>query len=272
MLARRTEGWAAGLQLFHLATQGRPAAERRRILGGPGSSGRLLRDYLALNVMRGLPAELRSFLVETACSAGCPGPCATGSAGAGGSGAMLDELARRGVFTVLAEDDGDGDTYRYHEVLRQYLDRVLVEDIGEAAARSRHATAGRLLEADGALPEALRAYCRAEDWDAVSRLLGGRGEQLAAAGAAAWIDALPPAIERHDPWVALAAARRARNDGRFAGGASPPTSAPRRSSGRREPPRCRAANGWRWRPGWTRRRSRPPTRRGRCGPAWCASR
>ena len=139
--------------------------------------------------------------------------CAIGFAGTSGSGALLDDLARRGVFTVPVEDGSDA--YRYHEVLRQHLDRMLVEEIGEAAARERHAAAGRLLEADGALPEALRAYCRAEDWEEVRRLLGGQGERLAASDAGGWIEALPPAIERHDPWVALAAARRARNDGRW---------------------------------------------------------
>ena len=111
-------------------------------------------------------------------------------------------------------EDGS-DAYRYHEVLRQHLDRMLVEEIGEAAARDRHAAAGRLLEEHGAFPEALRAYCRAEDWVEVRRLLGGEGERLAASDAGGWIEALPPAIERHDPWVALAAARRARNDGRW---------------------------------------------------------
>ena len=105
--------------------------------------------------------------------------------------------------------------FRYHEVLRQHLDRMLVEEVGEAEARARHARAGEVLEADGALPEALRAYCRAEDWDAVRRLLGGQGERLAATERSGWVDAVPPAIERHDPWVALAAARRARNDGRW---------------------------------------------------------
>src|SRR5436190_7252030 len=35
-LTRRTEGWAAGLQLFHLATQGKPARERKRILSSLG--------------------------------------------------------------------------------------------------------------------------------------------------------------------------------------------------------------------------------------------
>jgi DNA-binding SARP family transcriptional activator len=214
VLARRTEGWAAGLQLFHLATRGRSAEERRRVLGGPGSSGRLLREYLAQNVMIGLPVALREFLLDTCVLGRLSGSLCDRLRGTSGSGALLDELARRGVFTVPVEDGTDA--YRYHEVLRQHLDRMLVEAVGESVARERHAAAGRLLESYGALPEALRAYCRAEDWDEVRRLLGGQGERLAASEAGGWIEALPPAIERHDPWVALAAARRARNDGRWA--------------------------------------------------------
>ncbi len=214
VLARRTEGWAAGLQLFHLATQGRSPEERRRVMGGPGSSGRLLREYLAQNVMVGLPVELQTFLLDTCVLGRLTGPLCDRVREAGGSGALLDELARRGVFTVPVEDGTDA--YRYHEVLRQHLDRMLVEEIGEAAARERHGRAGRLLEEAAAFPEALRAYSRAEDWDAVRHLLGDEGEHLAASGEGRWIDGLPPAIERHDPWVALAAARRARNDGRWA--------------------------------------------------------
>ena len=213
-LARRTEGWAAGLQLFHLATHGRPMTERRRLLGGPGSSGRILREYLAQNVMVDLPPDLRAFLLDTCVLGRLSGPLTDRLRGTGGGAALLAELARRGVFTTRAENEGGADAYRYHEVLRQHLDRMLVEEVGEAEARVRHAAAGRLLEDEGWMPEALRAYCRAEDWDAVRRLLGGKGEELAA-GTTDWIDALPPAIERHDPWVAIAVARHARNAGRF---------------------------------------------------------
>jgi len=213
-LARRTEGWAAGLQLFHLATRGRSPEERRRVLGGPGSSGRLLREYLAQNVMAELPVELQVFLLDTCVLGRLSGSLCDRIRGAAGSAAMLEELARRGVFTVPVEDGSDA--YRYHEVLRQHLDRMLVEEVGEAAARERHDRAGRLLEADGALPEALRAYSRAEDWEAVRRLLGGAGERLATGHGGGWIEELPPAIVRHDPWVALAAARRARSEGRWA--------------------------------------------------------
>ena len=213
VLARRTEGWAAGLQLFHLATRGRSADERRRVLSGAEMSGRLLREYLAQNVLFGLREDLREFLVDTCVLGRLSGPLCDRLRGTTGSGALLDELARRSVFTVPVEDADDA--FRYHEVLRQHLDRMLVEAFGEAEARARHARAGEVLEADGALPEALRAYCRAEDWVAVRRLLGGQGERLAATEQGAWVDAVPPAIERHDPWVALAAARRARNDGRW---------------------------------------------------------
>ncbi len=213
VLARRTEGWAAGLQLFHLATRGRSADERRRVLSGAEMSGRLLREYLAQNVLFGLREDLREFLVDTCVLGRLSGPLCDRLRGTTGSGVLLDELARRSVFTVPVEDDDEA--FRYHEVLRQHLDRMLVEGYGEAEARARHARAGEVLEADGALPEALRAYCRAEDWDAVRRLLGGQGERLAATEQSAWVDAVPPAIERHDPWVALAAARRARNDGRW---------------------------------------------------------
>ena len=213
VLARRTEGWAAGLQLYHLATRGKSVEERRRVLTGAGSSVRLVREYLASNVLSGLPDELRTFLLDTCVLGRLSGPLCDALRGSRGSAAILEELARRGVFTVPVEDDDDA--YRYHAVLRQYLDRILVDELGEATARDRHAAAGRLLEDAGALPDALRAFCRAEDWDAVRRLLGGQGERLVASNEGAWIDALPPAIERHDPWVALAAARRARNDGRW---------------------------------------------------------
>ena len=56
---------------------------------------------------------------------------------------------------------------------------MLVEELGEEDARIRYRTAGNLLEQVGALPDALRAFCRAEDWEAVRGLVGREGERLA---------------------------------------------------------------------------------------------
>src|SRR5436305_10589689 len=63
-LARHTEGWAAGLQLFHLATRGKSPQERRRILAGLGAGSRFVRDYLTRNVPADLPPDLPAFLVR----------------------------------------------------------------------------------------------------------------------------------------------------------------------------------------------------------------
>jgi DNA-binding SARP family transcriptional activator len=212
ILARRTEGWAAGLQLFHLATRGKSADERRRILSGAGSSSRLVREYLTWNVMVDLPGELRDFLVDTCALGRLTGPLCDRLLDRHGSAKLLDELFRRQIFTVEV-DQADG-SYRYHEVFRSHLDRVLVERVGEDEARERYRRAGILLEDAGAPAEALSAYSRAEDWAAVRRLLGGHGERLAD-GVPMWLESLPAAIIRHEPWLELAAARRARAEGRW---------------------------------------------------------
>ncbi len=212
VLARRTEGWAAGLQLFHLATRGKSADERRRILGGVGSSTRLLREYLARNVLAELPEELRRFLVDTCVLVRLTGDLCDELLERRGSALLLEELARRQLFTV-AVDESEG-SYRYHEVLRSHLDRMLVEEVGEVEARQRHQRAASLLERSGALAEALVGYCRAEDWPAVASLVGNRGEQVAD-GRGLRLELLPPALVRDSPWLALASARRARAEGRW---------------------------------------------------------
>lgn len=211
-LTRRTEGWAAGLQLFHLASAGKPVEERRRLLAAGGGQSRMVREYLATNVLAELPASLRRFLLDTCVLRRLSGRLCDQLLATTGSAAQLEELVRRGVFTVPVEDMDD--VYRYHEVLRAHLDRLLVTEVGEAEARRRHGQAAALLERDGALAEALMAWTRAEDWPEVDRLLRLRGERLAASGHG-WLESLPASLIRDEPWLMLAAARRARAEGRW---------------------------------------------------------
>src|SRR5712691_2866835 len=210
-LARRTEGWAAGLQLFHLATAGKALDERRRILRNLGGGSRLVREYLARNVLDELPALLRAFLLDTCVLGRLNGAICDRFLKRDDSERLLQELERRQVFTSAVGDDGD---YRYHEVLRSHLEHVLVSEAGEHALGIRYGAAGRVLEQFGAIPEALHAYCRAQEWGEVDRLLGNNGAQLAG-HSGVWIDALPPAVLEHDPWLLLASARRHRAEGRW---------------------------------------------------------
>ncbi len=208
-LARRTEGWAAGLQFFHLATKGKSPGERARLLEALPGSARLIREYLARNVLDELPEELREFLVATCLLRRLSGPLCDRFLGTAGSAARLEELERRQVFTVSLEDG----TYRYHEVLQAQLEQILTEARGEAGVRQLAARAAALLEDEGALAEALVAFCRAEQWEDAARVLGSGGDRLEPNGSARWLADVAPALIRNDPWLRLASARRYRAEG-----------------------------------------------------------
>src|SRR5580700_3081866 len=209
-LARRTDGWAAGLHLFHLATRNRSGDERRIVLGALSSRSRMVREFLTRNVLDQLPIGLREFLVKTSVLGVLNGQLCDWYLANQGSQAILLELHRRRLFTMAL--DGEN-SFRYHEVLRAHLEGVLVDEIGEEAVQAACHRAGALLEEVGAVPEALRAYSRAGDADAVTRLLGRQGAALADQPGH-WIESLPPALLENDPWLLLALARRHRAAGR----------------------------------------------------------
>jgi DNA-binding SARP family transcriptional activator len=211
-LARRTGGWSAGLTLFHLATEGKPTLERRRLVATLAANSRLVREYLTRHLMDELPSDLRRFLVDTSVLGRLTGPLCDELLGARSSQRTLEELERRQLFTSEVDRGG---TYRYHEVLRVHLETVLVEEFGEAGAAERYRRAAVLLEAAGAPGDAVRAHCRVADWEAAARLLGYQGEQLAQEDGS-WIDAVPAPLLASSPWLLLARARRCVAAGRLA--------------------------------------------------------
>lgn len=210
-LARCTEGWVAGLQLFHLATRGKPRSERRRVLATVSTRSRGRREYLARNLVDGLPAELRTFLLGTCVLGQLTGAVCDELLESRGSEHVLKQLEYQQIFTYAI--DG-GRAYRYHEVLRSHLQVALLEERGEEATRQLFRRGGALLEGAGALSHALLAYCRAEDRDATARLLGQEGRQLAD-DPGVWLHMIPASLVEHDQWLLLAAARRSLAGGRM---------------------------------------------------------
>ena len=162
-------------------------------------------------MVQDLPAAVRGFLVATCVLGRLSGSLCDELLATGGSDAVLQGLERNQIFTYAVNEQG---CYRYHEVLRAHLEAMLVEEVGEPEARRRYRVAAGLLEASGAVSDALQAYCRGEDWAAVARLLGEDGHE-ATSKSAAWLDLLPAALREQDPWIVLAAARRHRDAGRL---------------------------------------------------------
>ena len=167
-LTRRTGGWAAGLQLFHLATMGKSSTERIRAATELGGRSRLVRAYLTRNVLAGLAPERRKFLLITSALGRLTGPLCDELLEQTGSAAVLEELETLQFFTTSTDD---GSTYRYHQVLQTHLEGLLIDELGAAASREIHSRSGHLLEKAGHPREAMRAHALADDWASVARLL-----------------------------------------------------------------------------------------------------
>jgi DNA-binding SARP family transcriptional activator len=203
-LARRTAGWAAYLQLFHLATARKPLAEKRQVLASLANRARLVQEYLTRHVLAELSPDLQDFLIRTSVlRRPTVALCDELLGWEQGSRELLAELERRQLFTDRVDDD----SYRYHTVLLSYLEARLVEAVGPMAARQEHRRAALLLERDGLTEEAAAAFAKAEDWEGVARTMGHPGESAASLGGA-WLEALPPTVVETDALLLMARARR----------------------------------------------------------------
>lgn len=215
-LARATDGWAAGLKLFHLATVDRTDAERNIELERLCSSrSHAVRDYLTRNVLSSLSPDTRAFMIRTSvlglltprtCDALLGSGAVTMNVGDStaarslGSAAILDELDRRQLFTERRESG-----YRYHEVLRGHLEALLAEELSADELRRWYATAAHVLEENHSPGDAIRAFVCAGDVDGALRNLGEAGSLVGRE--TGWIERLPAGLVEHDPWVALVRAR-----------------------------------------------------------------
>ena len=204
-LSQRTGGWAAGLAMFHLLTEGRPPAQRRRALADLSRGSRLVRSYLVREVLGDLPAELREFLRRTSALGVLTGALCDALLETTGSQTVLEELEQRRLFTTTPDD---GRQFRYHQVLLDHLELELTEHLGAAASREWYGRAAELLLDAGEVPAAFRAYVRAEDWAAVEQLLHRRGAEVVAGPLGPLESMLPHGLVASDPWLLLARARR----------------------------------------------------------------
>jgi DNA-binding SARP family transcriptional activator len=212
-LARGLEGWAAGLQLFHLATRGKHTSERRRAVAALPARSKLIREYLSGNVLDELPDEPRDFLIDTSVLGRLTPALCNSLRERHDAPRLLAELEARQVFVTRLDEDEP--VYRYHEVFRAYLETRLVERDGERQAKEWGRRAAALLEEGGWVLDALRTYCWSGDWASVGRVVATGGAELAD-DEKSWLDWLPAGLVEEDPWVMMATARRAAASGRLA--------------------------------------------------------
>jgi LuxR family maltose regulon positive regulatory protein len=165
-LAKRTDGWAAGLQLAALSLQGHP--DPSRFIASFGGSHRYVLTYLGEEVLAAQPPEVQSFLVRTAILERLCGSLCDALTGQRDGQAMLARLEQAGLFLTRLDDDGRW--YRYDHLFRDLLRHRLHEE-RSAEIPDLHRRAARWLESAGLIAEAAEHLLAIPDMEEAARLI-----------------------------------------------------------------------------------------------------
>jgi LuxR family transcriptional regulator, maltose regulon positive regulatory protein len=170
ILAARTEGWAAGVQLSAMRMEGAeyPADFVTELALDPGSIG----EYLVNEVLREQPEPQRTLLIETSFLDEVTGPLADAVTGLTGCGDMLAGLARANAFVIPL--DAAQERYRYHELFAEIL-RYLLKRHNRQAYRGLQERAAAWFEGNGDLGSALYWATRGGNRHRVAKLLARGG-------------------------------------------------------------------------------------------------
>jgi LuxR family maltose regulon positive regulatory protein len=192
-LVQRAEGWPAGLALVG-STSAAPfrttSAKTRR--PDDEEARRLLFEYLASEVLRGLSDRERTFLLETSILDTLDVDACDAVTGAGGAADLLRSFTRRGLFITKRSDDAYGAHQLFREFLRDELGRSYTRE--EVAAL--HARAAGVLMQRGDHIDAIAHLLEADDRESASGALEGAVFSMLANGLLARVGMF---LDRIDP-------------------------------------------------------------------------
>ena len=202
-LERRTEGWAAGLQLAALSARSRPAASLDGFVEAFTGSHRFVVDYLLEEVLDTQPDDVRSFLLATSVLDELSGDLCNALTGCHDGRQTLEALERANLFVVALDDQRQW--WRYHHLFADALRaRLAAEDPGRVRqlhhrAAGWYAENGRLLDA---LPHAVAGTDAEQLADLVELAVPELRRRREDRPLRRWLQAVPEDVARRRPLLA----------------------------------------------------------------------
>ena len=198
ILAERTEGWIAALQLAALSMRGRDNIAE--FIRGFAGDDRYIVDYLAEEVLQRQAEHVREFLLRTSVLNRLTGPLCDAVTGQDGGKATLEALDRANLFLVPLDDRRQW--YRYHHLFGDVLRAHLANERPDLVVEL-HRRASTWYERNGDRPEAIRHALIAEEFGHAADLVELEWPALARARQEVtlrgWLDALPEEVLRGRP-------------------------------------------------------------------------
>jgi LuxR family maltose regulon positive regulatory protein len=185
-LERRTEGWAASLQLVEVSLRERHSPDERQafIQSITATKDSDLFDFLAEEVLDQQPEDTRNFLLSTSILQQITPEVAERLTGSHDGRRELTALEQRGLFTNRLDEV----RYRYHNLFREFLERRLVAERSDAEVIGLHIHAASYFETTEQWPEAIHHYLRAGLHRQAARLIAKYGEDVVSEGRLGLVD------------------------------------------------------------------------------------
>ncbi len=204
LLAERTEGWPAALQLAGLSLR-QPEANRQNTFA---LGQRYIFDYLAEEVLQGQPEYVQEFLLHTALLTRLSGSLCDALTGNSDGAGLLAYLERANLFVVALDEAHCW--YRYHQLFAEFLKARLREQAPELAA-VLHAKAADWYEQHGYLAEAIYHLNEMKAYTRLGRCVVAWSDRLIGRGdftlLRQWVELLPRQEVRASPRLCLVYAR-----------------------------------------------------------------
>jgi LuxR family transcriptional regulator, maltose regulon positive regulatory protein len=195
-LQARTEGWPAGLCLLagplgRITTQDR----RTQFMAAVTFTERYALDFLTDEVLHDLPADLRTFLMQTSVLAEMTPSACRAVTGRADAGEVLETLYRQNLTIAAIGAGAEGEpVYRHHALFARLLARQLERELPAGELAELHRRAAGVVAAPG---RAIAHYLSAGLWEGAAALMVRHGAELLRCGMSetvrSWYSALPEA-------------------------------------------------------------------------------
>ncbi len=203
LLRRKTGGWAAGLVLFQYRVRNLDSEGVRKQLSRLKGDNRIFGEYLETNIFNLLPADTRSFLINTSILSNLETSFCNQLLGIGNSKEILSCLEKSHLFTFSTNENHN--TYCYHHLFRDYLEAQLRQQSDESIIKKLHSRAALLWAARGEANEAIHHYIEAQEYPPACRLIVDFGEHLAQTGQVnkllIYLEAIPETVFKEMPML-----------------------------------------------------------------------
>jgi LuxR family transcriptional regulator, maltose regulon positive regulatory protein len=164
LLARRTEGWVAGLQMVALALQAHSLQapnSRSAFVASFAGDDHYIGDYLVEEVLHRQPASIQDFLLRTSLLDRLSGPLCNALTGRSDGHEVLAALERANLFVLPL--DNRQEWYRYHRLFAELLHRRLRQAVDGETIRGLHIQASHWFAEQGQWSEAIAHAQQAKD-------------------------------------------------------------------------------------------------------------